>query len=113
MPVDTGQSYCSTPSTDTVILCFSLSILMRTTETGISAVVAAVGAPSSHICALSFQLMPARSQSVLVRGWPAACAGSDPEGDSTASIDPAQTLALSSHTNLAPSHSDRVRGWYA
>src|SRR5262245_29444623 len=57
--------------------------------------------------------MSARSQSVLVRGCTAACAVSGSEGRSTASIDPAQTLALSSQTNLASSQSDRVKGWYA
>src|SRR5262245_22176182 len=87
---------------------------MRTTEGATSAVVAPVGAPSSQTLALSFHLMPARSQSALVRGCPAAaCVVSAPEGGSAASIEPVQTLAFSSQTNVACSQPDRVKGWYA
>src|SRR5262245_23743167 len=86
---------------------------MRTTEAAISAVVASVSVFSSQTCALSFHLTSARSQSVLVTGCPAACAVSGREVGSTTSIDPAQTLAFSSDTNLASSRSDRVKGWYA
>src|SRR5262245_15858279 len=88
-------------------------MLMRTTGVATSAVAASVGAPSSQTWALSFHLMPARSQSILVRGCPAACVVPGSEGGSSASTDPVQTLAFSSQTNAACSQPDRVKGWYA
>jgi hypothetical protein len=115
-PVDTGQSYRSSPSKKTVIFWLVLSMLMRTVDaTGFVAFDAAwVADPSDfspHTFALSFHVMPAISHSFLVRGWLKVSAASE-LGMVSASWDAdPHALALSFHATPALLQSNLVKGW--
>jgi hypothetical protein len=114
-PVDTGQSYRSSPSKKTVIFWLVLSMLMRTVDaTGFVAFDAAwVADPpdfSPHTFASSFHVMPAVLHSLLVRGWLKVFASD--LGMVSASCDAdSHTWALSFHDMPALSQSDLVKGW--
>jgi hypothetical protein len=112
-PVETGQLYFSTTSTETVIFCVDLSMSIRIEDpTGLVAFAAAAAAElagfSSQTSALSFHDMPARSQSFFVRG----CGLAAVSGAVRAVLGPApQTLAVSFHDHPdAAWQSARVKG---